>query len=352
MKFWELLPLSLLAVAITACDPDPVEPPQPAAASGLFVINEGNYGYSNASLTFYNTESDTAASNVFYRANGMKLGDVAQSMTMHRGSGWVVVNGSGAIYHINADDFREIGRLENMSSPRYIHFISDTKAYVTQLYENRIYIVDPTKHSVTGYIDIDKPADFAGSGATEQMVQIGDYVYVNCWSYDKRVLKIDSRTDKVVDQTAVGIQPCALVADKNDCLWVITDGGWEGNPLGSEAPTLVCLDSRDLKVLKSFSFPLGSYPSKLVTDPAGSRLYWLDGGVWEMSIDADALPSSALISDGRFYYGLTVSPTTGDIYASDALDYQQPGIVYRFSSAGSQIGSFSAGVIPGKFCWK
>ena len=32
------------------------------------------------------------------------------------------------------------------------------------------------------------------------------YVYVNCWSYQNRILKIDTTTDKVVDQLTVGIQ--------------------------------------------------------------------------------------------------------------------------------------------------
>ena len=59
------------------------------------------------------------------------------------------------------------------------------------------------------------------TGSTEQMVQCGDYVYVNCWSYQNRILKIDTRTDKVVDQLTVGIQPTSLVMDKNFKLWGI-----------------------------------------------------------------------------------------------------------------------------------
>ena len=50
-------------------------------------------------------------------------------------------------------------------------------------------------------------------GSTEQMVQQGDYLYVNCWSYNNRILKIDTRTDEIVAELKVGIQPNSLALD-------------------------------------------------------------------------------------------------------------------------------------------
>lgn len=51
-------------------------------------------------------------------------------------------------------------------------------------------------------------------------------------------------------------------------------------------------------------------------------------------------------------YGLTVDPDNGDVYVADAIDYQQQGIVYRYTADGDAVDEFYAGVTPGAFCWK
>ena len=176
--------------------------------SGLFITNEGNFMYGNASLSYYDPEKKQVENEIFFRANGFKLGDVAQSMVIRDGIGWIVVNNSGVIYAIDIDTFKEVGRIEGFTSPRYIHFLSDEKAYVTQIWDPRIYIVNPRTYEITGYIQTDM--DFE-TGSTEQMVQYDKYVFTNCWSYQNRILVIDTETDTVCDEITVGIQPTSLV---------------------------------------------------------------------------------------------------------------------------------------------
>ncbi|WP_289415516.1 YncE family protein, partial [Bacteroides acidifaciens] len=180
-----------------------------ASGAGLFITNEGNFQYGNATLSYYDPATNQVQNEIFFRANGMKLGDVAQSMCIHDNKGWVVVNNSHVIFAIDLNTFKEVGRIENLTSPRYIHFLSDEKAYVTQLWDNRIFIVNPKKYEITGYIQV--PDMTMESGSTEQMVQYGKYVYCNCWSYQNRIIKIDTETDQVVDELKVGIQPTSLV---------------------------------------------------------------------------------------------------------------------------------------------
>lgn len=322
-----------------------------ASPSGLFITNEGNFQYGNASLSFYDPAARKVENEVFYRANGMKLGDVAQSMIVHNGVGWVVVNNSHVVFAIDLNTFREVGRITNLTSPRYMHFVSADKAYITQIWDNRITVVNPRTYQITGYIEC--PAMTMETGSTEQMVQWGDYVYVNCWSYQNRILKIDTRTDTVVDELEVGIQPTSLVIDRNGKIWTITDGGYEGSPYGYEAPSLYRIDAETFRIEREFPFALGDAPSEVQINGAGDRIYWLNEDVWEMDVEAEWLPVRPFLEQREtIYYGLTVDPRSGEVYVADAIDYQQQGMIYRYSPTGELIDEFYVGIIPGAFCWK
>ena len=322
-----------------------------ASGSGLFIMNEGNFQYGNATLSYYDPETKTVENEVFYRANGMKLGDVAQSMVVRDGVGWVVVNNSHVIFAIDVDTFKEVGRITGFTSPRYIHFLSDEKAYVTQVWDPRIFIVNPKKYEITGYIDC--PGMDFETGSTEQMVQYGRYVYVNCWSYQNRILKIDTVTDEVVGELTVGIQPTSLVMDKNFKLWTITDGGYSGSPYGHEAPSLYRIDAETFTVEKQFKFAPGDQPSEVQLNGAGDKLYWINKDIWCMDVGEDRAPVRPFIAyTNTLYYGLTVNPVNGEVYVADAIDQQQQGIVYRYTAAGELVDQFYVGVIPGAFCWK
>lgn len=320
-------------------------------APGLFITCEGNFQYSNATLSFYNPANNSVENEIFFKANGMKLGDVAQSMTIYDNKGWIVVNNSHVIFAINLNSFKEIGRIENLTSPRYIHFIDDKKAYVTQIWDNRIFIVDPRRFAITGTIEV--PNMPLSTGSTEQMVQIGKYVYCNCWSYQNKIIKIDTETDEVVDELEVGIQPNSLVKDKYDRLWTLTDGGFEGSPYGYEAPALYCIDTNTFSIERIFQFKLGDETSEIQINGTGDTIYWINRDIWKMNVDNTFLPREPFIPyQDTNYYGLTVNPENSEVYVADAIDYSQQGMIYRFSAEGKLMDKFYVGITPGAFCWK
>ena len=349
---WLILILSLLAVGCMEWDYALDEEFSiDSSGRGLFICNEGNFQYGNATLSYYNPETCEVENEVFFRANAMKLGDVAQSMTMYNNRGWVVVNNSHIIFSIDLDTFKEVGRVTGLTSPRYIHFVSDQKAYVTQIWDNRIFIINPTRYEITGYIEV--PNMTMEQGSTEQMVQKGKYLYVNCWSYQNRILKIDTDTDSIVSELEVGIQPTSLVLDRNGKLWTVTDGGYEGSPYGYEAPALYRIDPESMTIEQEFEFRRGDAPSEIQINGSLDTIYWINDDIWAMSVEAERVPVRPFLdSRGTIYYGLTVDPTNGDVYIADAIDYTQQGKIYRYSSDAELIDEFYVGIIPGAFCWK
>ena len=305
---------------------------------GLFITNEGNFMYGNASLSYYDPEKKHVENEVFARANAIKLGDVAQSMVIRNGIGWIVVNNSGVIYAIDINTFKEVGRITGFTSPRYIHFLSDEKAYVTQIWDPRIYIVNPKTYQITGYVETDM--DFE-TGSTEQMVQYDKYVFTNCWSYQNRILVIDTETDKVCDQITVGIQPTSLVMDKYNKIWTVTDGGYEGSPYGHEAPSLYCIDAATRKIEKQFKFKFGDWPSEVQLNGTRDTIYFINKAVWRLPVTADKFPVKPFLPyNNTLYYGLTINPVNSEVYIADAIDYVQNGVVLRYSPDGELLDEF------------
>ena len=182
---------------------------------------------------------------------------------------------------------KEVGRITGFTSPRYIHFLSDEKAYVTQIWDPRIYIVNPKTYQITGYVETD---------------MISKPVRLNRWCNTTNTssptagrtrtesLVIDTETDKVCDQITVGIQPTSLVMDKYNKIWTVTDGGYEGSPYGHEAPSLYCIDAATRKIEKQFKFKFGDWPSEVQLNGTRDTLYFINKAVWRLPVTADKFP--------------------------------------------------------------
>lgn len=316
---------------------------------GVFIVNEGNFMYGNASLSYYDPGSKGVTNEVYARANAEKLGDVAQSMVIRGDRGYIAVNNSQEIVVIDINTFKLVGSVTGLTSPRYIHFLSDTKAYVTDLYAARITVFDPQTCRITGYIDTE------GHNSTEQMVQYGKYVFTNCWSYDNTILVIDSETDRLVDKIEVGLQPTSLALDRYGKLWTLSGGGYEGSPYGWEAPALYRIDAATREIEQVFTFRKGDPAHSVCLNGTEDVLYFINKSVWSMDVTAERVPVRPLIEapkDKAIFYGLAVDPATSDVYVADAIDYVQPGVVYRFGSDAVPLDTIRAGITPRAFCFK
>jgi len=225
----------------------------------------------------------------------------------------------------------------------------NTKAYVSDLYSGWLTISDPVQGTVLDSIDLRGSADRFSS---EQMIFHNGNLYVACWSYGKQIMVIDTGTDRIVDSIEVGKQPNSMVVDKYGYLWVLSDGGYPYSPFGQEKASLARInpETHTAETMKTWD-DIRVSPTDLCIDNNGDSLYFIAEGVYKRSLDMNGFGKPFVPENGRQFYSLGVDPGDGTVYIGDAVDYQQDGWVYRFSSAGIGIDSFRVGINPGYFCF-
>lgn len=354
-KFHLILMVSSFSL-FWGCTPDEPEFRQFNKSTGVYILNEGNFTYGNASLSFLDLETNEMDNEVFFKANAFPLGDVAYSMTIQDTTGYICVNNSGKIFAIHTATFKHQGTISGLVSPRFMAVISPNKAYVTDLYATHMAVVNPQTLQITDSIAI--------GHSTEQILLWNDYAFVTCWSFGNKVVKIDTRINQPVEEQEVNKQPNSLVMDQNEILWILSDGGYTGAPGGTDYPALTKINPSDMSVLSVMEFPdKESSPSNLLVNGAADSLYFLYGswagetkkasGIYKMSVTASSLPENVFIpEESHRFYRIGVDPVKSDLYVSDAKDYLQKGWIFRFDSQGILIDSLEADRIPGFFAFR
>lgn len=305
--------------------------------SKIVIGCEGNFGFGNASISLYNTETKTISNNVFNTQNNLPLGDVLQSSTLFNGYLYVVVNNSNKIEVIDTTNFISMGTITGLTSPRYFLGLSPTKGYVTDLYANAITIVNPSTFQITGSITV--------AAWTEELLFHNNKVYVT-QKGTNQILVIDPMTDLITDSITVGREPNSLVIDAFQNLWVLCSGG-----INEAQPELVKINTSSNTVTSILSFnSIADSPNSLRIDTSRKTLFYLNNNLFKHSISANQIELTPYISSGNsIYYGLGISPFNNEIYLADAIDYIQPGKVYRYNASANIIETLSVGLIPQDF---
>jgi YVTN family beta-propeller protein len=340
IAFWVLL--------IAGCSEEPVETVffDLDTQNGVFIASEGNFMYGNASLSFYNTQKKTVSNQLFYARNNAPLGDVVQSLAQFGDSLFIVVNNSGKIYVADSETVEYMGTVSGLTSPRHIHFVSEEKAYISDLYANSITIINPATLEVTGEIEL-------GDHHSEQMVQVGKFVFVSSWADDEYILIIDTEKDELTQKIKVPFQPKDLEMDKNKKVWVLSEGTYEDTGEKELLPALTRIDPETFTVEQIYRFAAHSRPAALEMNGAKDTLFFILNGIYKMAVDERYLPDSVFLPAGnRLFYNLAVDPSTNEIYVADAIDYSQDAIIYRYSHWGELIDSFKVGINPSYFLFR
>ena len=342
----------LLCCWLVSCKKD--KPPAldnnvPGTTGNVYIVCEGNFGNGDATLYAYEPLHDSVFGDLYMTANDKPLGDVFQSMQRIGNQFFLCVNNSDKVVVINADDRRFAGMI-SIPKPRYILPVTATKAYVSALYSNKVYVIDPQTLRVTDTITFPNQNP-------EGMCLYNNTAFICTWdTAGNNVYQVDVTSDKIIHTFKVaGYAPQEVLVDKEQMLWVLAGEQYDG-----KAATLTRLDPSTGAVLASYWFPADANTVRPVFNNTKDTLYFIeanqsggisDNGIYRMDIHSVVLPVQPFVAAKQYQYfwALGIDPLTGNIYVGDPKGFVQKGSVYIYHADGSLQNSFNVGLGPGHF---
>jgi YVTN family beta-propeller protein len=356
MKNMWLQRICLMAVAVLSFSCEKEEPIEEETTydNGFFIINEGNFGGGNASLSFFDTDESKVSNNVFNGVNDIFLGDQGQDLFVYKDNLIITVQASAKVIIANATTGKQESIFTEATSPRFALQADDNTLYVSDWGDafspGTVHVVNTSDMSVTKSITV-------GVGPGKMLLDSTSLYVVNYGGYtvDSTVSVIDVSTNTVSKTIETGMKPNSLVLDKNGDLWVACNGNSKYNADYTEIDTAASTEatlhrySNDLEQDQlSFQFwGLGS----LTTNGSMDELHFLyKSQVYDMSVSASSVPTSPLVSGS--FYGLAVNPDNDKVITLDADDWSGAGTMSLYSTNGVLESSYDLGVGPSVVAFK
>lgn len=333
-------------IAFASCkkdeNPDEQTPQVEDYATGAYIVNEGAFLANNASITHV-SNAGTVTNDVYYAVNGVELGDVLQSFTIIGDRGYAVLNNSQKLEVVDLKTMENAGTLDGLSYPRYMVEAAANVAYVSNgSLDGTIEVVNTQTLSFSGSIAVGK-----GPG---RMLKNGNEVWVcneGGWGLDSTLTVVNTQSNLVVDVIEVGHRPTDIVADALGNVWVLCAGetfydlNW--NVSGHSAAKLYRINVSTHEVISSIQVgALGEHPTQLEVSPDGTVLYYENGGIYKFDLINGDMPGNQIVASARS--GLSVHPSTGEIWCASVSDFTNPSQVYVYSKSGTLLKSYTSGI--------
>ena len=330
-----LVPI-LAAVTLYSCSntDDNTTPTNPDEKylSGYFILNEGNFRDTNASVSHLSADLNTVTNDIFKTANNKKLGDVAQNLVVHGDFVFIIVNNSNTIEVVNKKTFKSVYTItEKLNSPRYA-VIKNDKLYVTSLSNTSVNVYNAKTYAFIKTIELNNKA--------ENIVATNDYIYAANNAYNGKLIEIiDPKTDKnaidiefengINGITTIGQFVYALEAGTTENkIWKLD---------GTTKSTSVDLSEGNARYLVAdgtnlyYTIERGVYKTTNTLTSAGSKLFDVAEG----------------ISKYTHLYGFNV--LDGNIFTSDSKGFVDTGVVTIYKEDGTIIKEHKTGLGPNGF---
>ena len=337
--------------------------PLPQQTNGFFLLNEGKMGSGNATLDYYNVDSSIYYRNIYSETNPgvvKYLGDVGNDLKIYGNKLYAVMNCSNLVEVMRASDAKHIIKFDVLNC-RYICFHED-KVYVSS-YAGPVIGSQQDSYKRLGVVlefdtvDFKKTREVTVGYQPEEMAIVNGKLYVansggyTADDYDRTVSVIDLVSFEEIKKIDVGINLHRLKADNYGNIFVNSRGDYNG-----QLSSLYVIDSTTDRVMNNIEVSISNFC--IVGDTAYVYGSDFDNSTGKTSISYNMVNvKTQTVVEGSFItdetnakikipYGIAVSPTSRDIYVTDAVNHLVSGVLYCFDRHGKLKWSVVAGNNP------
>lgn len=347
--------LAAAAIIFAGCKKDPIEEPtdtpETPSATTAYVLNEGNWGGNDASISLLDFTTGAITNDYFAQNNGRGLGDVAQDLAAYGGKLYAVVTFSNTVEVINRASGKSTQIDFGSRNPRYIAF-SNGKAYVSCYSPASIVRID------TATLAIEATCTLSGL-PPEQLCIAGNTLYVangytsdanSNFTYDSVVTAVNLSTFSETARIKVGYNPTKLSQLDASHIAIAYAGDY-----GAHSGGTAILNTADNSVqqLAVAATNMAAYHGNLYLYCATYDANW-NSTYHFYKVDGATLQSTEILTaDASRYnsttypYGISVNPANGDIYVMTA-SYGANGDVHCYSQNGTKRWTAEAGQFPSR----
>ncbi|MEQ9090190.1 MAG: hypothetical protein RIE52_03825 [Balneola sp.] len=345
MKRPLLIASAILISLTTACDKSDSD--SGTTLNGVFVLNEGNFGQANASITAYDPITGEVSQNQYENENGSPIGDILYSATEIGDRLYLVVNNSHKIEVVDKESLTKIAtiRIASEASPRELIQVTASKAYVTNLFGNSVSVIN---------LDTNEEVETIAVGSNpEGIAVVGNLAYVanSGFGNGNTISVINTSTDEVTSTIAVGDNPVSIVKEEDtDRLWIVCSGAFDDfNTEEDESTpgTIYVINGATAEVITNFE--VGGHPGDLVLNEKDDVAYLMNGDVMSIDMNSFEVIESAFIKRNFYSLGFSTSDEAQFIWGADAKNFAQSGLAIQYNLNGVKVDSFPTGIIPGAF---
>lgn len=336
MKKFIFLTLLATLFSCSNTDDDRQEEQVGIYSNGVFILNEGNFGTPNATVSFISTDFSSVYQDIFSSANaGAALGDVAQSMDFYNENAFVVMNNSNTVEVVTKKDFKKVFTItEQLANPRRI-LIENGKIFVTNALDNSVSIYDANTFNFISKVVLDFSPEF--------LVEEDNFVYVvpNMYDSGTSVAVLNASNNALVKYITIesGVKG---IAEANDKIYVLTSN--------TAATKIFQINTQSNTVATTYT--LGNITDANYLEYEDNQLYFTSNtGIYTFDVTANYFESTPIfhVVDNSWstLYGFSVIDNY--IYTSDAKGFNQDGEITIYNKTGAVIKQFKAGIGPNGF---